>query len=67
MKQSFDPRTLPRDTAFGDAIFAALMASVEAKSPIGRTLTVNDKMKEPNATTELGSILHGNGAQRRNP
>ena len=45
-RQSFDPRALPRDTAFGDAIFAALMAAVDTKSPIGRTLRMNDKVKE---------------------
>ena len=47
MNQPFDPRTLPRDTAFGDAIYAALLALIEQKSPTGRTLTVNDdKVKE---------------------
>ena len=65
MKQTFDPRALPRDTAFGDAIFAALMAAVDTKSPIGRTLRINDKVKDDTAP-ELGSVFHGHGAQRRN-
>ena len=66
MRQSFDPRTLPRDTAFGDAIFAALMAAVDTKSPIGRTLRMNDKVKDDTAP-KLGSVFHGNGTQRRTP
>ncbi len=65
MKQTFDPRALPRDTAFGDAIFAALMAAVETRSPIGRTLQMNDKAKDDTAP-ELGSVFHGDGTQRRN-
>lgn len=45
--EPFNPRELPDDTAFGDAIYAALLALIEQKSPIGRTLTVNDdKVKE---------------------
>ena len=43
----FNPHELPDDTALGDAIYAALLALIEQKSPIGRTLTVNDdKVKE---------------------
>lgn len=35
------------ETMFGDAIYAALLALIEQKSPTGRTLTVNDdKAKE---------------------
>lgn len=47
MMEPFNPHELPDDTAFGDAIYAALLALIEQKSPTGRTLTVNDdKVKE---------------------